>query len=152
MKLSVKTGYQNWRYLKQGRIHGYPSRVRVGRGHIRDHSIIWAGAVRPKNKKKTKKVKCDGPMDRGTDGWTKHGIIDLLLAWIHFTLLHLPLLPSISLSLLFLSLPLHYNHRCFFSSSVNLFIVIGISIIALIVFLSRLFPSLPSFLYPPDHP
>ena len=28
---------------KQGRIHGYRSRVQVGRGHIWGHSIIWAG-------------------------------------------------------------------------------------------------------------
>ena len=40
---------------------------------------------------------------------------------------HLPPLPFISLSLpLFLSLPLHHNHRCSSSSSVYLFIVIGI--------------------------
>ena len=37
---------------KQGRIHGYPSRVRVGRGHIWGYLIIWAGAVRPKTAKK----------------------------------------------------------------------------------------------------
>ena len=41
--------------LKQGWIHGYPSRVRVGRGHIWGHSIIWAGAVRPKTTKTQKK-------------------------------------------------------------------------------------------------
>ena len=40
---------------KQGRIHGYPSRVRVGRGCIWDHLIIWVGAVRPKTAKKQKK-------------------------------------------------------------------------------------------------
>ena len=40
---------------KQGRIHGYPSRVRVGRGCIWGHSIIWAGAVRPKTAKTQKK-------------------------------------------------------------------------------------------------
>ena len=40
--------------IKQGWIHGYPSRVRVGRGHIRGHQIIWAGAVRSKNKKHKK--------------------------------------------------------------------------------------------------
>ena len=34
-------------YKEQGRIHGYPSRVRVGRSCIGSHLIIWAGAVRP---------------------------------------------------------------------------------------------------------
>ena len=33
---------------KQGRIHGYPSRVRVGRGHNLGQWNIWAGAIRPK--------------------------------------------------------------------------------------------------------
>ena len=33
---------------KQGRIHGYRSRVRVGRAHIEGHQTIWAGAVRSK--------------------------------------------------------------------------------------------------------
>ena len=40
---------------KQGRIHGYPSRVRVGRGPICGHSIIWVGTVRPKTAKTQKK-------------------------------------------------------------------------------------------------
>ena len=64
----------------------------------------------------------------------QHGIIDLFicidsLANRLFTYpLHLlPPLPFISLSiLLFLSLPLHHNHRCSSSSSVYLFIVICI--------------------------
>ena len=58
---------------KQGRIHGYPSHMRVGRGNILGHLITWAGAVKPKTAKKTKqnkKVKCDGP----TDGPTKRGV------------------------------------------------------------------------------
>ena len=33
---------------KQGRIHGYRSRVRVGRGSILGQWSIWAGAVRSK--------------------------------------------------------------------------------------------------------
>ena len=41
--------------FKQGRIHGYPSRVRVGRGPNRGHFIIWAGAVRPETSKTQKK-------------------------------------------------------------------------------------------------
>ena len=39
---------QRERVWKQGRIHGYRSRVRVGRGHIWGHQTIWAGAVRSK--------------------------------------------------------------------------------------------------------
>ena len=35
---------------KQGQIHDYPSRVRVGRGHILGPLTIWVGAVRSKNK------------------------------------------------------------------------------------------------------
>ena len=31
---------------EQGRIHGYHSRVRVGRGRYWGHQIIWAGAVK----------------------------------------------------------------------------------------------------------
>ena len=40
--------------LKRGRKQGYPSRVGAGKGHILGHSIIWAGAVRPKTAKKQK--------------------------------------------------------------------------------------------------
>ena len=46
------------------------TRVRVGRGCICGHLIIWSGAVRPKTAKKTKnkkKVKCDGRTDGRTD-------------------------------------------------------------------------------------
>ena len=36
-------------HIKQGRIHGYPSRVRVGRGSDEiDQLDGWAGAVTPK--------------------------------------------------------------------------------------------------------
>ena len=42
------TATETERVLKQGRIHGYLSRVRVGRGG-------------------EKKAKCDGPTDRPTD-------------------------------------------------------------------------------------
>ena len=64
---------------KQGRIHGYPSRVRVGRGCVWGHFIILARAVSPmtakkKNKQKTKKVKCDRPTDQRTNGPTKRGV------------------------------------------------------------------------------
>ena len=57
---------------EQGRIHGYRSRVRVGRGHIWGHQTIWAGAVRSKNKihKKSKMW----PTDWQTDQPTKRGV------------------------------------------------------------------------------
>ena len=61
---------------KQGRIHGYPSRVRVGRGHIWGHLITWAGAVRPRTAKNKKRTvwRTDGPTDGWTDGRTKRGV------------------------------------------------------------------------------
>ena len=40
-------------YEKQGRIHGYLSRVRVGRGYIWGHQSIWAGVIGPKTAKKS---------------------------------------------------------------------------------------------------
>ena len=41
---------------KQGRIHGYPSRVRVGRGSNGEgHWSIWAEAVSSKRSKTQKK-------------------------------------------------------------------------------------------------
>ena len=45
----------------------------MGRGHISDHLIIWAGAVRPKTEKK--KCVTDGRtrLDGGTDGSTDKG-------------------------------------------------------------------------------
>ena len=51
---------------EQGRIHGYRSRVRVGRGHIWGHQTIWAGAVRSENKihKKSKMWPTDQPTDK----------------------------------------------------------------------------------------
>ena len=56
---------------KQGRIHGYPSRVWVDRGRIWGHLVTWAGAVRAKTAK-TKKCtrRIDGPTDRQTNGRT----------------------------------------------------------------------------------
>ena len=54
--------------IKQGRIHGYPSRVRVGRGSDEiDQPSSWAGAVTPKPPVNTKKAKHDGPTDGPTD-------------------------------------------------------------------------------------
>ena len=57
---------------KQGRIHGWPSRVRVGRGSDEiDQLGSWAGAVTPKPPVYAEKAKCyrptDRPMDRPTD-------------------------------------------------------------------------------------
>ena len=40
---------------KQGRIHGYPSRVRVGRGPNWGYQIILAGAAMPKKPKTQEK-------------------------------------------------------------------------------------------------
>ena len=37
---------------EQGQIHGYPSCMRVGRGCILGHLIIWAELVRPKTARK----------------------------------------------------------------------------------------------------
>ena len=46
-------------YLKQGRIHGYPSRVRVGRGSDEiDQLGSWAGALTPKLLINAEKAKC----------------------------------------------------------------------------------------------
>ena len=55
-RCDVKRLYNRTRDVReQGRIHGYPSRVRVGRGCIRGHSNIWAGVVWPMTvKTKTK--------------------------------------------------------------------------------------------------
>ena len=42
---------------KQGRVYGYPSRMRVGRGCIWGHLIIWTGVVvRPKTAEKPNKA------------------------------------------------------------------------------------------------
>ena len=42
---------------EQGRIHGYPSRVRVGRGSDEfEQPSSWAGAVTPKPTVNTKKI------------------------------------------------------------------------------------------------
>ena len=44
--------YRNQTHTKkQGRIHGYPNHVRVGRSIIRGQKSIWAGAVRLKTAK-----------------------------------------------------------------------------------------------------
>ena len=52
---------------EQGRIHGYPSRVRVGRSSSGEgHWGIWAGAVRSKTEK-VKRGLTDQPTDRPTD-------------------------------------------------------------------------------------
>ena len=57
------------KFRKQGRIHGYRSRVRVGRGHIWGNKTFWARAVRSKNKnpKKSKMWPTNRPTDRPTD-------------------------------------------------------------------------------------
>ena len=58
--------------IKQGRINGYRSRVRVGRVSDREcHQGIWAGAVSSKRPKRH--VSKMGP-DRPTNGRTKWGV------------------------------------------------------------------------------
>ena len=62
-KLSTSRGLRVWRrsslwgesVYKQDRIHGYPSRARVGRGHNWGQWNIWAGALRPKTPLRPKK-------------------------------------------------------------------------------------------------
>ena len=58
--------------LKQGRIHGYPSHVRVGRGSDEvDQLGSWAGAGAPKPPVIAEKAKCyrltDGQTDQPTE-------------------------------------------------------------------------------------
>ena len=58
--------------IKQGRIHGYPSRLQVGRGSDEiDQLGSWAGAVIPKPPINAKKAKCYRPTDGPTDGRTE---------------------------------------------------------------------------------
>ena len=53
---------------KQGRIHGYPSRARVGRGSDRKADPnIWAGAVTRKSPVNAKSENDRGPTNRPTD-------------------------------------------------------------------------------------
>ena len=55
-------------FLKQGWIHGYPSRVWVGRGSDKiDLPSSWAGAVMQKPPINAEKAKCYEPTDRPTD-------------------------------------------------------------------------------------
>ena len=73
--------------------------------------------------------------------------------FIPLLLHHLLPLPSISLSLLFLSLPLHLDHRCSSSSLVYLFIVIGTHHRHRSYwYFFHLLPSLPPIFHPPPHP
>ena len=61
----IVTKYHQNAAFKQGRIHGYPSRVRVGRGIDGEgHCGIWAGAVSSKRRKRKMGT------DRQTDGWS----------------------------------------------------------------------------------
>ena len=64
-----------WNVAQQDRIHGFPSRVRVGRGCISGHYSIWVEAVRPKTANKTqKKVKRGPSTDQPTAGQTKRSV------------------------------------------------------------------------------
>ena len=55
---------------KQGRVHGYPSRVRVGRGSDENNNHVLGKEQYCKTapKRGEKKVKCDGQTDGRTDG------------------------------------------------------------------------------------
>ncbi|MEE3021028.1 MAG: hypothetical protein VX367_00175 [SAR324 cluster bacterium] len=55
---------------KQGWIHGYPSRVRVGRGGYLRSPDHLGRSSEAKDRKNPKKVKCDRRTDRRTDGPT----------------------------------------------------------------------------------
>ena len=61
---------ETWTRYHQGRIHGYPSRVRWA-GALSGHfirSLYHLGrSSEAKDRKNPKKVKCDGPTDRPTD-------------------------------------------------------------------------------------
>ena len=60
-----------WLSEKQGRIHGWPSRVRVGRGSDEiDQQGSLAGAVTPKPPINVKKAECYRLTDRQTDRQT----------------------------------------------------------------------------------
>ena len=62
----------NWKWQKQGRIHGYPSSVRVGRGNDEiDQPSNWAGAVTPKPPVNAEKAKRDRPTNGRTDGHSR---------------------------------------------------------------------------------
>ena len=52
---------------KQGRIHGYPIRVWVGRGSEIDQPSSWEGAVTQKLPINAKKAKREGPTDQTTN-------------------------------------------------------------------------------------
>ena len=58
--------------VKQSRIHGYPSRVRMGKSSAGGHQSIWAGAVGSKSSKTPKKVKkgTNRPTAQTTNGPT----------------------------------------------------------------------------------
>ena len=70
--ITIKLRYSCYEsfFKKQGRIHGYRSRVRVGRGHIWGHFKEQWVAARPETSKTQKKLKCDRPTDWQTDGPT----------------------------------------------------------------------------------
>ena len=60
----VKKSFLKWKIEKQGRIHGYPSRVRMGRSTDEmDQPSSWVGLVTPKPPIHANKAKCDGRTD-----------------------------------------------------------------------------------------
>ena len=61
--------FRTFLLIQLGRIHGYPSRVRVGRGSDGEgHWSIWAGAMSSKRSKTPKgKMGIDRPTDQLRD-------------------------------------------------------------------------------------
>ena len=80
LESQVVGGTSKAKDCKTEQIHGYPSRVQVGRGSDGEgHWGIWAGAVSLKRSKTPKtKMGTDRPTDRPTDGRTKP-LIELLV-------------------------------------------------------------------------
>ena len=80
--------------MKQGRIHGYPNHVWLGRGSDGEgHWSIWAEVMSPKRSTK-------GRTDRRTDGWTAKWGVEL-----HST--QLKIIP-------FYSSRIHWSMPCYF--------------------------------------
>ena len=65
MKRTIKLSVLMF-FIEQGRIYGFPSRVRVGKGSDgKGHRGSWAGAV---SSKSSKMRKTDRPADQRTEG------------------------------------------------------------------------------------
>ena len=64
------TKWNTRKTVKQGQIHGYPNRVRMGRGNNEiDQLGSWVGAVIPKPPVNAEKAKCYKPTNGPTDNY-----------------------------------------------------------------------------------